>query len=704
MNRGALSPAFAAAARFWDVRPSELLFGRKGQERVLIVTALLCPKVAKLLSELTPVSGLTDEADNQQLRLSAHTYLTKPESKFEPLASVICERPLLNEAEFVQCLLAERPLDDCLAVARINPVLKAYYRQLAVFTVRFCHLWSIAPGTTVDGWRFDRLRQPRYFQHADVGESSLAGVAWNCVYNAVPKVKRGHLDSAKFSARPPIRTITRPTLDQKIEAELRSGIPDGSPEERDVFQACLLAVEDAILSDVESAFFTDGSIRAEMPSSLPLSRRKAPDTGLYHCAVPTGKAMSAGEIEVIIQRASEDISLRFDGSAKCAAAILVSFSTWHVPYELKDGLTISGNWAISNLARRSSYSGSPKLYDAVGNKFYRWFPRSLAGAWDLLNREGFPKRQQIEVYLKSVRAWFTWARVQASLERVCPDAFEFPGILPHLGFHPSLDRGIPPRSYTRVDERIIRRSENWLALFGERIPSESFSQRGFSACGSPGVVKVSMLHGLAKALVELLDRSLPPEVSGALIRYNAVVAANHLIGPVLLDGIRNWPIPLSFNSRLLGNSMYCEREIGGFFADPSYKVRTEQVLNLLKLLLSNRGITTPMEMIEIQATFPALLSLTQSGLAAVPFCAKSIAIALALCPETRPFMGWHASAVRHFTTSTLSAHGFTMAQVERFHHRGLAALHPFAIHRLEPLRPSAEHERMRHTLLQEIGL
>ena len=652
----------AAVARHWRV--PETLFDPGTLPRVAVATALLSDRVRRLVL---------------QSRITTADFRRSPRCQSHPVPAVICERPLLDEAGFTDRWL-RNGLDVALLHGRPNPVFQIYGRLLVEFAAEFCRLVGLLPPQIAEGWIFDRLRQPRYILYADVQDSECDSLTFGEFVARVPIVKRPFLDPRGFICRMPSSKKGRPTLDAKLAQELRERLTTGGVLDPHVIQAGILAVEDAILADLEafaSAGFSKRIEERERTFFGTWGAAHFEGVRHYRSAVPVPSGLGAADVELVVASAKRDLAGPFNHVAE---ALLIGCAAWHPPYELAT-LEVTGDLVASRLCRREP----PReviLHRQTGDKFWRPLPPELIQMLLDIQRAGPPSEEEINRYLMGLRPWLTWAGIREALVTVAPAVWKYPAVLPMLGFY-APDRHSPvARSYIRIDWRYIELTECWLQLFDRKFQLPQQPSH-FEACGSPNVPVTSELTVFGEAVNWMLRAELPRVVDAAVVRVNALAAGIFLLGPVLLGGVRNWPMR---DVDLTRASIGWQK--GPIFYEPPLFIREVLPLWIHKVdelcrHCSSAGLDV--DRIGIRAVGLSLLRLEDDCLRSVPFSQRAVTEALVLEERTRRWSGLFPGAMRHYSMTELYAAGCDEHEVERFHHRAPSALNPFCVHRLEPI-------------------
>ena len=649
-------------ARHWRV--SDDCFDPATLPRAAVVTALFSSSVRRTVVE----SGFAT-AD----------FRRAPQCQSHPVAAVICERPLRDEVGFTDRWLREG-LAAALERAEPNPVLLTHGRLLVEFTAEFCRLVGLVPPDMAKGWIFDRLRQPRYVLHADVIPEECASLSFAELTARVPEARRRFLTPQGFICRMPLTKSGRPTLDQKLARELREKLAARGVSDRLAIEAGILAVEDAVMADLEALAEAGFAERAEEQArSFFGTWGAAYSEGVrhYRSAVPVPGGLGASDIELVIACAKRDR----EGPFKLIAeSLLVGCAVWHPPHELTT-LDVEAGMVDSRLCHREP-PRDHRLHRPAGDKFFRVLPTVLVQRLRAIQQIGSPGLDEINQYLSGLRPWLTWAGIREALLTIGPAVWGYPSVLPMLGFY-APDRHSPvARSYIRVDWRYIARTERWLKLFDPDFEMPS-SPVGYAACGSPNVPVTSELWKFHGEVDRLLQIELPKDLDDALARVNALAAGLFLLGPVLLGGLRNWPVRDADLTRAsIG------RQKGPIYYEPPRFVREKFPIFLRRIdeLCGRCGMAgIEVDRIGIRAHGLTLVQIGEGCLRVMSFSQRAVAEALLMEESTRRWSGLYPGAMRHFSMTELYAAGCDEHEIERFHHRAPSALNPFRVHRLEPV-------------------
>ena len=666
------------AANFWQVSAEWLDLPPGKIERVVITTALLDEKTRDLVLQ------------NSALFFPGN-FRNAAECRHYPAAALVGELPLLKEACFVNTWSSKSlqvAIEEALQNNYLNPLLQSFGELLMQFTFNFCSLYSIGPSNTVEGWHFDRLRQARYFLHSVVSDVDLeSGMTYQDIIQLVPKEKRQFLSYTGFNYRPAKSERKKATLDKKLENALTEKFQKAGIKDKAIILESLKAVQEAVLFDLEEAMEIGMASKNRAPSSQENFIRagaKSADARYYQCAVPTSGTLGAGDIEFIVKKCSQEAFDRSCKNWKEAAATLISMVIWH-PFGELETIKITGCFAHSTLKSRDAPEFMD-LHKQAGSQFYRVIPPILIPLYSELQASGFPKVSEINVYLKSLRQWFTCARLKQALINVCPSTWKYPPVLPILGFYPLSEKTPALRSYCRVDERYIGECQSWIKLFD---PSCNLAVLDgitkFLACGSPNVPKLEELRDFASTIMLLFGSELPSNPTTALCTFNALSAGFHLIGNVLLSGLRNWPmiIPRDAEIGWFGYQKSHYRYMPSSLIReylPTYRTRLDELLSTCF------GAGGKVDSIKIRNTSICLLTLgANQMLAPTEFNSAAMSEAFSLCQKTWKWKGFYPRGMRHFSMTELYGAGFPSNDIEAFHHRSLSSLHPFRTHRLEPV-------------------
>jgi len=692
-----LTVILKAVADYWEVSPEWLNLLPDEFERVVITTALLDGRTRELVLQ------------NPDL-FSSGNFKNAAKCRLFPVAALIGEYPLIEEALFVSKWhdkSLQEAIDEALQKHYLNPLLVRFGKFLMQFTTEFISVYSIAPTDIVKKWRFDRLRQPRYFLHAEVSDTDLqSGMGYQEIVQLVPKQKRKFLSYDGFNYRPLKSERKKATLDKMLENAIREKLRKVGVQDETIFNEGLKAVKEAVLFDLEEAM----NIRMESEKAGTASEEtfirsasKSADSRYYLSAVATGGTLGAGDIEFIVKKCMQDAFDRSCKNWKEAAATLISMAIWH-PFGELETVKITGCFALSSIKRRDTPEFMD-LHEQVGSGFYRVMPSALMPLYSELQAGGFPKCSAIKDYLKSLRPWFTCALLQQSLMTVCPTRWNFPPVLPILGFYPLNEKSPALRSYCRVDDRFLRRCESWIKLFDPSCDLSTLNGiNKFRSCGSPNVPKLAELRDFSSTVKLLLESELPSDATEALCTFKALSSGFHLLGNVLLGGLRNWPMIIPR-----------EAECGWFGFQKSHYLYTPSCLireylptyrtRLDELLTISIGAGIQIDAIKIRNTSICLLDIDSNQvLAPTEFSWKAMVEAFTCCPKTWKWKGFYPRGMRHFSMTELYAAGFPSNDIEAFHHRSLSSLHPFRIHRLEPVSNIAVCREMEAHLRRIINL
>lgn len=682
-----LSRILQGVARYWDVPVSWLGADKHWFERVVITTAILDTEVRSLV--LKHASSFRPG-----------NFLNVAKCKEFPVAALIGELPLTNEVTFID-VWNEESLEAATRIVVVNPLLQKYGQYLMRFTKSFLQLNQIGESRCVDGWCFDRLRQPRYFLHAKIPEIEiLDGASFERILKSLPSEKQSFFRADGFNVRPPSSIRSRPTLDQKLENLLRRKLAESGIKDERAVTETLTAIHDAILFDLESlmdAGMASDPTQFNICGQAYYSNSAVSDARFYQCSVPSDGILGAGDIETLVHRCLKNA---FDPTCTHwaeSATILISCAVWHPLNEMQT-LKVRGNLAFSSLKRRTK-PVDENLHEPVGATFWRIIPPRLAEQFFLLQEAGFPTMDKIKMFLATIRPWFTASRLRQSLLCVCSTVWEFPPVLPLIGLFPLSEKSPAIRSYCRIDWRQVELCGRWLSMFDPTMSTLSKAiPAGFMPCGSPNVPKQTELQQFGATIQKLLNEELPTNHSEAVKTLNAISCGLQLFGTVLLGGLRNWPMMIPSD----GEGGWYGYQKAPFAVKPAsllsawlllYQVRLEE--------LTSQCVASGIEVdwIGIRSISFCLFDLEkESRLIPSGFDAQEIATALALCPQTWKWKGFYPGGMRHFSMSELYAAGFATNDIEAFHHRSLSSLHPFRIHRLEPVIAS------NHRLTMEMHL
>ena len=473
---------------------------------------------------------------------------------------------------------------------------------------------------------------------------------------------------------------------------------NGVENEKDIEEA-FMAVEEAILFDLEAEMEnrTESSENSFHPKKSFQYRSASPgDSRFYQCSVPTSTALGAGDVEFLVK---ESLKCAFNQDYEYwseAAAVLISSAVWHPIDELQT-LGIRFRFAYSTITPRTP-PPALEMYADVGSEFYRVIPPNLVPLYSKLSLHGFPSKESVNRYLKQLRPWFTCSRLQQSLLNVCPTVWNYPPVLPILGFYPINEKSPALRSYCRVDARMISRSHRWVQFFDPAYDADSLHWSiGFRPCGSPNVPQVCELREFAAMIRSLLSQALPADTIDAINTLNAISAGLHLFGNVLMGGVRNWRmlIPDIASSGWIGY-----QKCHYLFHPPSFISEIIPLYEQRREEFCNRALEKG-EKVDLIGIVNASLCLLKHDkkrvISPIEFTSSAIAMALLLCPATFRWKRLYSGALRHFSMSELYSAGFQSNDIEWFHHRSLSALHPFRSHRLEPvINPSLRAEMESH--------
>lgn len=623
--------ALCVAADAWEI-PAHSLHVDRGVETILLTTAALHKQTREAVFDCSEF-------------LVAAAFGEGPKCNQFPIAAILCERPVTNPVETRQTWM-ERGLEEALNQVRLNPVLVAYGKMLVKFGRVFLETFELdAP---VDGWHFNRLRQPRYLQHAILGpDDNLSQMTFAELVERLPTPKKEFFKASGFRFRPPTRLCATQNLPQRLQSEFGGRLPKAiSPKVR---TTCLIAIRDAIIHDLETK-----SIEALGAAKHHYDTRRVAGSGaaaryerlVYPSIVPSDSALGAGEVEVLIFQALRDVDSGQQQLREPAAAVLLSIACWH-PVDQLVTLKAKEGWAWSSVGSKRCL-GNPDLHEPIGKVFQRRLP---PGFDSFLQHARSVSRSAVEDYLQSINPEYTVSRLREALLYVCPNVWSYHPALPQIGFYPHPAKIPAVRTYCRISLPSLATASKWLELFGCDVTPGVATK--LPPCGSPNVPKTQELQLFFECTLRLLRSALPhSELNHALCRYNAAVAGLYLFGVVLLGGVRNWPMELP---AVAENGTFGYQK-GPILWRPSQFLR-ENLRNYNKrqseLVHAAQREGVEIDQLEVRTRLITLIQLADRCLQPVPFSGTEIAAALSFCDDSCRWAGFYPGGFRHWSMTTL---------------------------------------------------